>query len=281
MLELIIGLILLYLLAIRCRSSNPGMKELRGWSYAHRGLHGNGIPENSMAAFRAALEGGFGVELDVHLLKDGNLAVIHDSLLNRTTGQAGLVEDLTTEDLKNYPLEGTGETIPEFMDVLTLFHGKAPLIVELKPADGNHAALAEAACKMLETYPGVYCMESFDPRCVAWLKRNRPEIIRGQLAENFLKSRNDLPDSLRFLLTHNLLNFLTVPDFIAYKYSHRKDTPSSFLCRKLWKAQGVSWTLRSQEEYDTAVEEGWLPIFEGFQPACGARNLIADTRYEI
>lgn len=266
MLEILLLLILLFLLAVRCRRGHAGWRDLEGWVYAHRGLHGNGVPENSMAAFRAALEHGYGVELDVHLLKDGNLAVIHDSLLNRTTGQAGHVEDLTTEELQNYHLEGTEESIPEFMDVLTLFHGKAPLIVELKPMDGNHAALTEAACKMLETYPGVFCMESFDPRCLIWLKRNRPDIIRGQLSENYFRSHSDLPDILKFLLTHNLTNFLTVPDFIAYNYAHRKDTPSIQICRRLWKARGVSWTLRSRDEYDTAVSEGWLPIFEGFQP---------------
>ena len=164
MLEFIIILIALVLLATRCRGDHPGMKDLQGWAYAHRGLHSEGVPENSMAAFKAALDNGYGIELDIHLLKDGNLAVIHDSLLNRTTGQAGRVEDLTTADLKCYPLEGTDQTIPEFMDVLTLFHGKAPLIVELKPVDGNHAQLAETACKMLESYEGVYCLESFDPR---------------------------------------------------------------------------------------------------------------------
>ena len=266
MLKLLIILIVLYLLALRCRKDHPGLKDLRGWSYAHRGLHGNGIPENSMAAFRAALEGGYGIELDIHLLKDGNLAVMHDSLLNRTTGEAGRIEDLSTEDLKTYHLEGTEETIPEFMDVLTLFNGKAPLIIELKPENGNHAALAEAACKMLETYSGVYCIESFDPRCVAWLKKNRPDIIRGQLTENFFQDKSDLPDYLKFLLTHDLLNFLSVPDFIAYKFADRNGTISNRVCRELWKVQGVSWTLRSKEDYDTAVKEGWIPIFEGFRP---------------
>lgn len=266
MLELLLIIVLLYLLAVRCRKDHPGLKDLQGWAYAHRGLHGDGVPENSMAAFRAALDNGYGIELDIHLLKDGNLAVIHDSLLNRTTGEAGRIEDLTTEELKNYRLEGTGETIPEFMDVLTLFNGKAPMIVELKPVDGNHAALAEAACRMLETYSGVFCMESFDPRCLVWLKKNRPDIIRGQLTENFFRSRNELSDVLRFALTHLLTNVATVPDFVAYKFADRKDTISNEVCRRLWKAQGVSWTLRSQEEYDTAVNEGWLPIFEGFRP---------------
>ena len=266
MLEIIIVLILLFLFTLRCRSAHPGMEALKGWSYAHRGLHGNGVPENSMAAFKAALNGGYGIELDIHLLKDGNLAVIHDSLLNRTTGQPGRIEDLTTEQLKDYRLEGTEETIPEFMDVLTLYNGKAPLIVELKPVDGNHAALTEAACRMLESYKGSYCLESFDPRCIAWLKKNRPQIIRGQLTENYFKSRSDLPDYLKFLLKHNMTNFLTVPDFVAYRYADRKDTVTNDICRRLWKAQGVSWTLRTPDEYRVAVDEGWLPIFEGFRP---------------
>lgn len=266
MFQLLLIIVISALLACRCRRDHPGLKDLQGWSYAHRGLHGNGRPENSMAAFKAALDAGYGIELDVHLLKDGNLAVMHDSLLNRTTGCAGSIEDLTTEQLKDYYLEGTEETIPEFMDVLTLFNGKAPIIVELKSVDGNHAQLAEAACKMLQTYKGVFCMESFDPRCVQWLRKNRPDIIRGQLTENFFKSRNDLPDYLKFALTHNLTNFLTVPDFVAYSFPHRKDTFMNDICRKLWKAQGVAWTLRSQADYDTAVAEGWLPIFEGFRP---------------
>lgn len=266
MLELILIAIALYLFATRCRSGHPGLKNLQGWSYAHRGLHGNGIPENSMAAFKAALDAGYGIELDVHLLKDGNLAVIHDSLLNRTTGRVGHVEDLTTEQLQAYPLEGTDQTIPEFMDVLTLYNGKAPLIIELKPENGNHAALAEATCKMLETYKGVFCIESFDPRCVAWLKKNRPDIIRGQLTENFTKSRSDLPDYLKFALTHCLTNLLCVPDFVAYKFADRRDSFSVRICRQLWKAQGVTWTLKTKEDYDEAVKEGWIPIFEGFRP---------------
>ena len=266
MLELIVWLAAIVLFLTYCPKGHAGLKDLQGWSYAHRGLHGPGVPENSMAAFKAALDHGYGIELDIHLLKDGNLAVIHDSLLNRTTGASGHIEDLTTAELKNYRLEGTEETIPEFQDVLTLYSGKAPLIVELKPENGNHAALAEAACNMLAGYKGPYCLESFDPRCVKWLKQNRPQLIRGQLTENFMKSRNDLPDYLKFALTNNLLNFMGRPDFVAYKFADRKDSFTTELCRKLWKAQGVTWTLKTKEEYDVAVAEGWLPIFEGFEP---------------
>ena len=264
--ELILVLFALYGLSTCGRLKHPHAKELKGWNYAHRGLHGNGLPENSMAAFKAALDHGYGIELDIHLLADGNLAVIHDSSLKRTTGQDGNVEDLTTEQLVNYELEGTEETIPTFRQLLDLYDGKAPLIVELKPVKGNHAALCEAACKMLDSYNGVYCLESFDPRCVYWLKKNRPDLIRGQLTEDFVhNTKSPLHPVLKFILTHQLENFLTRPDFIAYKFRDRK-TISMTLCKRLWKLETVTWTLISKEEYDTAVAEGWIPIFENFIP---------------
>ena len=259
-------LALLYVLSTMCRKGHKGLENLRGWSYAHRGLHGNGIPENSMAAFRAALDGGYGIELDLHLMKDGKLAVFHDNTLDRTTGKSGRLEDLTAEDLVNYPLEGTDEQIPLFSQVLELYNGKAPMIVELKPVGGNHAALTKAACDMLDAYHGVYCLESFDPRCIHWLKNNRPELIRGQLTENFIANKKSpLPFWMKAILTHQVENFLVKPDFVAYKFADRK-TLSNFLVHKLWGAQGVTWTLKTPQEYAEAVEEGWIPIFEGFRP---------------
>lgn len=268
MIAILIILILLsalYLLSLMGRTGHPGLKDLRGWKYAHRGLHNETRPENSMAAFQAALDAGCGIELDVHLLADGNLAVMHDSSLKRTTGREGRIEDLTTQQLKEYHLGGTEQTIPTFREVLDLYAGKAPLIIELKAEKGNHAALTETACKMMEGYDGVYCMESFDPRCVYWLRKHRPEIIRGQLSENFFKSSGSMSWALKFVLTHLLANFLTRPDFVAYKFADRKKL-SPTLCRKFWHIQGVSWTLQSQAELDTAATEGWIPIFENFRP---------------
>ena len=265
MIVLLLVLAAAYLFAIHGRTGHPGLKDLRGWSYAHRGLHGRGVPENSMAAFRAALDQGFGIEFDLHLLKDGNIAVIHDSLLKRTTGGEGRIEDLSTEELKNYHLEGTEETIPTFRELLDLYAGKAPLIVELKPVGSNHAKLTETVCDMLQDYPGVYCIESFDPRCLLWLKKNRPQIIRGQLSENFFKSDPKMALPLKLLLSLSLTHFLTLPDFTAYKFADRNN-PGTWICRKLYGVQGVTWTLRSKADYDTALSEGWLPIFENFIP---------------
>ena len=258
-------LVIAYLLAIRGRKGHPGVDALKGWSYAHRGLYGEGRPENSMAAFQAAFDGGYGIELDVHLLADGNLAVMHDSLLMRTTGKEGRIEELTTGQLQECFLEGTTETIPEFRQVLELYQGKYPLIVELKPLGNNYAALTEAACNMLDSYDGVYCLESFDPRCLLWLKKHRPELIRGQLSENYFASKTaKIPFILKLLLKENLGHFLTKPDFTAYKFEDRHNTLSNFFC--LMHHPCVSWTIKSQADFDAVVEEGWIPIFEGFTP---------------
>lgn len=261
----LIILVIFYLLALRGRTGHPFLQELRRWKYAHRGLHGNGVPENSMAAFLLALENGYGIELDIHLLADGNLAVIHDASLLRTAGVDVKIEDLTTEELSAYRLENTDETIPTFKQVLQLFDGKAPLIVELKPENGNHAQLTAEACKILENYSGLYCIESFDPRCIRWLKKNRPDVVRGQLAHNSLREKGKVPYILRFIMTNLLSNFWNTPDFVAYRFCDRNRL-SVRLARKLWKIQGVTWTLKTQDDYDAAVKEKWIPIFEGFKP---------------
>jgi len=257
---------LVFLLLLAGRKGHPGLQRLKGFAYAHRGLHGKGVPENSMAAFRAALEAGYGVELDVHLMKDGDLAVIHDASLQRTAGVDVRIEELTARELPQYPLEGTEEIIPLLSQVLELYAGKAPLIIELKPEGGNHAALCQAVCDMLRSYEGAYCLESFDPRCIYWLRKNRPEFVRGQLSENFFHSKKSrLPGVLKFAMTHLLSNFLTRPDFVAYRFKDRRML-SVTLCRKVLGLQGVTWTLISKEEYDLAVKEGYLPIFENFLP---------------
>jgi len=265
-LTILLVLILAYAFLIRGRSGQKGLEALQGWAYAHRGLHNKpAIPENSMSAFRKAIEKGYGAELDVHLLKDGSLAVFHDASLKRCTGSEGFIEDLTREELKNYRLEGTEETIPAFEEVLALFEGRAPLIIELKAERGNAAALSEAVCKVLDNYKGTYCLESFDPRCLIWLKKNRPEMIRGQLSQNFLKNTSKMGKLIDFVLTFLLANVVTFPDFIAYKFDDRKNL-SNQLCLNLWGVQGASWTIISQEQFETCMMENLLPIFEQFEP---------------
>ena len=255
----------LYMISTQGRTGHPGLEQLRGWYYAHRGLHNGERPENSMAAFRAALEHGYGIELDIHLIKDGNLAVMHDSSLLRVTGMEGSITDLTTEDLKHYRLNGTEETIPTFRQVLELYAGKAPLIIELKADGNNQEALVDAAVRAMEGYDGPYCMESFDPRCVYILKKKYPHILRGQLTENYFTTNNSMPPVLKWVLKNQALNIFTLPDFVAYRCQDRR-TFSNTLVRNFWGLQGVTWTLRTKEDFDAAVADGWIPIFEGFEP---------------
>lgn len=258
-------LTVLYVLSTRCRKSKA-MRKFRPYYYAHRGLHDAVRPENSLAAFQAARDAGYGIELDVHLIKDGTLVVIHDHDLLRTTGQQGCVEDLTREDLWHYQLENSPEHIPTFAEVLELMGGKTPLIVELKANKKNHAALTQAVCDQLENYPGLYCIESFDPRCLRWLRKNRPEILRGQLSRNFFRDKKSkLPWILKLLMTCQLLNFWTRPDFVAYLFAERKRLGNR-LVKKVWGAARVAWTIRTPEDCKTARREGWIPIFENFEP---------------
>lgn len=266
LLGIFVGLSALYLLALRGRRGHRGFAALTGWSYAHRGLHDEALPENSMGAFRAALEHGYGIELDVHLLADGNLAVIHDSSLKRTVGADVMIEALTTEQLSQYRLLGSQEGIPTFRQVLELFAGKAPMIIELKTYRGNFAPLCQKVMEELAEYQGQYCLESFDPFCMHYIKKHYPEVIRGQLACNFLGDKDcPFPWLLRLVATCQLLNFLSRPDFTAYRFEDRRNL-SVFLVRKVWGVHGVSWTIRSEADYGTALKEGWLPIFENFKP---------------
>ena len=200
-------------------------------------------------------------------MKDGHLAVIHDASLKRTADADVLVEDLTAEELKQYRLEGTEHHIPLLEEVLPIFAGKAPLIVELKAERGNAAALAEAACALLDKYHVTYCMESFDPRCLMWLWENRPDVVRGQLSENFARHGDgeNLPGVVRWVLSNLLLNCRTRPDFIAYRFEDRKCL-SLRLCRGIYRAQEFSWTIRSKADMEAAEQDGALVIFEQFNP---------------
>lgn len=258
----------LYLFAHLCRHGHPYWQILGTFRYAHRGYHDKpAVPENSLAAFRRAVENLYGAELDVHLMADGNLAVIHDASLKRTAGADVQIEDLTAADLPRYRLEGTEEHIPLLTDVLALFEDRTPLIVELKPERGNHNALAAATVELLDRYRVNYCIESFDPRCLLWLKKHRPEIVRGQLSENFLRHGDGAPQGKLTLwaLGNLLLNFLTRPDFIAYRHEDRH-CAAVRICRRLFKVREINWTITTREEMQEAERLGNLVIFERFDP---------------
>lgn len=262
--DIVIVLFALFLLALKGRT-NRDLSYFLKFRYAHRGLHDKPtVPENSLAAFRAAVEKGYAIELDVHLMRDGNIAVIHDASLKRTAGDDVKIEDLETADLSKYTLEESNEKIPTFREVLDLVDGKVPLLVEIKP-EGNCAAVTKRTVEMLREYKGEYVIESFDPRCILWLKKNAPDIIRGQLTENFIKTRSGLKWPTRILLTSLLFNFINSPDFIAVRDTDRYDLPIQ-IATKLWGVKKFVWTITDNENLLKLESEGFTPIFEKFNP---------------
>jgi len=255
------------LLQRKCRTGHSAWKLLEQYRYAHRGLHNlaEGIPENTLPAFRRAVEHGFGAELDVHLTADKQLIVFHDGDLSRLCGCDRKTASLRSDEFSRYPIAGTEYTAPLFKDVLEVFEGKTPLIVEIKTDDGNAAEVTEATVKLLDTYRVDYCIESFDPFAVAWLKKHRPEICRGQLSCNFIGGKVPKSPLMRYLGTNLWFNCITEPDFIAYSHTDRGNSALRH-CKKKWKVREVSWTIRSEAEMLALEKEGCIPIFELFVP---------------
>ena len=156
-----------------------------GRNFAHRGLHSRdkSVPENSAAAFARAAEAGYGVELDVQLSKDGQVVVFHDDTLDRVCGVHARVDELDYSELSGLSLCGSREHIPLFSDVLKIINGRGPIICELKSGKHNRE-LCEKTYRLISSYPGDICIESFDPTIVAWFRFHAPDIVRGQLASN-------------------------------------------------------------------------------------------------
>ena len=237
-----------------------------GWDYAHRGLYDNehGIPENSMAAFRRAVDKGYGIELDVHLTADNQLVVFHDDTLTRMCGMNKKISSFLYSDLMQLRLLGTEEGIPLFKDVLELIDGKVPLIIELKVDGSNQNLLCPLVWQLLSRYKGDYCIESFHPFVLQWFKRHEPQVVRGQLSCNFFKE-NPHCDIVLFLMSNLMTNFFTHPDFIAYKYLDL-DNPAVIYNRKLFHIMTVVWTIPGKPTYDRFKNKVDVMIFEGFEP---------------
>ncbi|MBQ1372158.1 MAG: glycerophosphodiester phosphodiesterase [Oscillospiraceae bacterium] len=259
----------LYLYCMKARHIPRGgfYGKLGDYHYAHRGLHviQSGIPENSIRAFRVAANNGYGAELDVRLSYDGRLVVMHDESLKRTTGVHADVSTVTDQVLNQLTLERTREKVPFLEDVLPLFSGKTPMLIELKPEKGNYKKLTETTMELLRQHPELdYMIESFDPRVLYLLRKKYPSVVRGQLSENYFKDPDStLSPIIKFILSNLLTNFLTRPDFLAYKYEDRYDL-APCLCRRIWKPQFFWWVVRSQAEANELIQQGDFVIFEGF-----------------
>lgn len=231
---------------------------------AHRGLHtaDKSVPENSLAAFKAAVEAGYGIELDLQFSKDEQIVVFHDDTLNRVCGVDGRVDAYTYDELSAMSLCNTQERIPLFSDVLELVNGRVPLLVEFKNGPKNNL-LCEKTLPMLRAYKGDFCIESFSPFIVQWFRKNAPDILRGQLSAPFSEMKGEGPNYQMFLLSHCLTNFLARPHFIAYHVNKKS------LCVKLADCLGAmrfSWTVRPDCDLEHLKTVNDSLIFELYRP---------------
>jgi glycerophosphoryl diester phosphodiesterase len=222
---------------------------------AHRGLHGGDTVENTLEAFKKAVDKGYGVELDIQLSSDKIPVVTHDYDLKRVFGVDKKVKDLSCEELNNIG-------VPTLKEVLTVLDGKVPLVAEIKGENFDTEVCAKAA-ELLDSYNGIYCVESFNPMHMRWFKKNRKNVIRGQLSTAFGKKRDGKINVLHTFLRHLLLNFLSRPHFIAYEYKYYG--VSARMC-KLLGAHMVCWTPKSKEDSDLASKHYSTFIFEGYEP---------------
>ena len=275
MLWILLALFVLFLLWVFLifpgRATAKARAPFEGRAFAHRGLHtmDQSVPENSLPAFRLAVDSGYGAELDIQMTRDGQVVVFHDDDLKRGCGVDGRICDLTLEELKDLRLFGSEERIPLFSEVLEIFAGREPLIVELKTAP-NALGLCTASARMLQEYDGPACIESFDPWIVQYFRRNDPKRVRGQLL-NARKGYRGLPGYLGFALSRGLMNVIARPHFLAH--SLEKKSPSVRLCEKLG-AMRVCWTAREKELHDRRMEENDAVIFEGYSPRAGKNRRL-------
>ena len=230
---------------------------------AHRGLDNGSIPENSMAAFRNAIEKGYTIELDVQFTKDKELIVFHDDDLSRLTNDNRKVKDVNYQELKNLKLENTDEKIPTLKEVVEMVDNQVPLIIEIKDGE-DIIGLSEKTYNIMKNYKGRYAIQSFNPFILEWFKNNASEVIRGQLSGTFREDAESLKFYEKFVLKNLLLNFKSKPNFIAYELDGVNN-----LSVKLLKGRNypiISWTIENEEDMKKAYESTDNIIFDNILP---------------
>ncbi|HCP81361.1 MAG TPA: phosphodiesterase [Octadecabacter sp.] len=236
--------------------------------FAHRALHDGTMAENSMAAVRAAVAAGYGIEVDIQPSKDGVPMVFHDYSLGRLTGETGAVAMRTAAELGEIPLSGGGGRIPTFLQVLKAVSGRVPLLIEIKDQDGvlgpNVGDLEKAVCEDLKGYTGDVALMSFNPHSVAACRAFAPQLPRGITtcpypAEDWPTVPAKVRDALK-----------GIPDFDRVEacfISHQHDDLTSPHVAAL-KARGVPvfcWTIRSAETEAQARKVADNITFEGYR----------------
>lgn len=243
---------------------------LRPGLLAHRGLHSDGAPENSIPAFAAAIAKGYGIELDVQLSGDGVAMVFHDATLDRVTEAQGLVAERTAAELGTIALtDGGGATIPTLADTLAGIGGKVPVLIEIKDQDGalgpDVEALEEAVADVLWDYNGPVGVMSFNPHSVAQMAELSPQVPRGLVTCDF--NASDWPT----VPEHRRAELRAMPDIARVGASFISHDVRDLGSQKVMdlRAAGLPilcWTVRSAEDEAEARQVARAVTFEGYLP---------------
>lgn len=239
-----------------------------GWLFdkpiAHRGLHGGEVFENSLAAYEAAIQKGYSIEIDVHILADDELVVFHDNTLERIFGENIEIQDLTYEQLSRYVLPFVNEKIPTFKQVLDYVNGRTGLLIEIKTY--VRTRVAELISEALADYNGPYAIQSFSPTALSWYRKHFPSVPLGILATDVL--------SFALYWTNRIK-----PDFISYMVSDLNDRRAITLRGKAPKL--LAWTVTNPILEDRARTYAENIIFEGYQADLERKSVIniRPTRY--
>ncbi|ATW02961.1 glycerophosphodiester phosphodiesterase family protein [Sphingorhabdus sp. YGSMI21] len=227
---------------------------LKGQPYAHRGLHGRGVLENSPAAFEAAIKLGHGIECDVQAAEDGRAFVFHDYELDRLTDRSGRIGNLRADDIDRIQLNDGHGKIPRLRETLAQIGGRVPVLIEIKSRSVRVGPLCLSVRRALEGYGGKAAIMSFNPLVCAWFRKNADHIVRGLVV-----TEEDSGNWRGRIARHRNL-WAAKPDFLAYDI---RDLPSRFAAAQ--RARGlpiVTWTVRSAEQEKTAALYADEPVYE-------------------
>ncbi len=228
---------------------------LGDWDYAHRGLHGREVPENSPSAFADAIDRGIGIELDVQRSRDGRAMVFHDWEFDRLTDEKGPVIARNAADIEQIMLKGNDDKIPQLGRTLEQIAGRVPVLIEIKSKfDRRTASLCLAVKRALEGYKGQHAVMSFDPAVSSWFLRHSPRTLRG------LVITEEGRQNWRGALARRTALWHAKPNFLAYNIAN---LPSKFARAQRERGLPVlTWTVRTEEQRQRAIEHADALIAE-------------------
>lgn len=232
---------------------------------AHRGLHDSsaGVIENTTAAFRAAIDAGYGIECDLQISADGEAMVHHDDTLGRLNDGTGRLDAMTAAALKRVPFKSGGEPMMTLGELCDLAGSRTTLVLELKGRFAGDTRLAARTASVLSGRVGPVAAMSFDPGLMAALRRLSPTLPLGLVA---MRREAGTPATARMpALRYARLALAARLQFLAYRVQDLGTLPPYFARNVLgWPV--LTWTVRTEEDRARAARHADQIIFEGFRP---------------